>query len=227
MLNNSGRNAAPLTLAAIAWALLAGPAHTAEPLLQDATIKGSGGTITISRLPVRTSHGIIYRDVTIQLSVDEEGRVRFATGAPAASGKAGPALVQSPSLPPRPQHFRPGTYEGSDGSLMYLAVTTPPDGPKAWHLSTLRAGSGTIETASWQEGAIAENRHADIIRRAGITSQDYSYGLSEGGAEAFGDGALLGAAQNGPTLVVVSFRHGCCTNTPAPAARRGFTFVGK
>jgi hypothetical protein len=207
--------------------LLAGFAQAAEPRLQDATIKGSGGTITISRLPVRTSHGTIYRDVTIELSVDEDGRVHFATGAPTTPGKPSPALVQAPSLPPRPQHFRPGTYEGSDGALMHLTVTTQPDGPPAWHLSTLRAGSGTIEAASWQEGAIAENSHADIIRRAGITSQDYSYGLSEGGSGAFGDGALLGAAQNGPTLVIVGFRHGCCTNMPVPAARRGFTFVGR
>jgi len=203
-------------------------AQAAEPRLQDATITGNGGTITISRLPVHTAHGTIYRDVTIQLSVDEAGNVQFATRAPGApvTAPVRPALVQAPSLPPKPQHFSPGTYEGPDGSLMKLSRDET-DGTVTWHFSTLHAGSGTLEGASWQEGAIQDNPHALIIRRARITALDYSYGVSEGGSGAFSDGALLGATQTGATLAIVSFRHGCCTNTPVASARWVFARTGR
>jgi hypothetical protein len=215
-------------------ALLAGNAQAAEPALQDATITGHGGTITISRLPVHTSHGTIYRDVTIELSVDEAGNVHFATGAAGApGGPAGqgpmvqPALVQAPSVPPTTQHFRPGTFESADGALMQLRLRTASDGSQSWHFSTIRAGGSPIEEASWQEGAIADNPHAAIIRRAGIVSQAYSYGESEGGSDAFTDGALLGATESGDTLTIVSFRHGCCTNTPKPSASWTLSWAGR
>jgi hypothetical protein len=220
--------------AGLALTLLAGAASAAEPRLQDATITGKGSTITISRLPVHTSHGIIYRDVTIELSVDEDGSVHLATGQTAAAhdgiAAVRPSLVQVPSVPsvpPAPQHFRQGTFESADGSLMQLRLRTASDGSQSWHFSTLRAGASPIEAASWQEGAIADNAHAAIIRRAGIEAQAYSYGESEGGSDAFTDGALIGAAESGDTLTLVSFRHGCCTNTKMPAARWSFTFVGR
>jgi hypothetical protein len=62
---------------------------------------------------VHTSHGTIYRDVTIELTVDEAGNVHFATGAPGTPGSpavpgapARPALVQVASVPPPPNNSR-------------------------------------------------------------------------------------------------------------------------
>jgi hypothetical protein len=110
---------------------------------------------------------------------------------------------------------------------MQLRLRTASDGSQSWHFSTLRAGGSPIETASWQEGAIADNPHAAIVRRAGIAAQTYSYGESEGGSDAFTDGALLGAAETGNALTIVSFRHGCCTNTSKPAAGWTYTWVGR
>lgn len=68
--------------------------------------------------------------------------------------------------------------------------------------------------------------NAGLLKRAGITSQDFAYGTSDAGSgRMFGTGALIGVAQDGKILRVVSFRHFCCANTDTPGAELRFTHM--
>ncbi len=243
-------------LSCLALFLAAGPsaarAQSAEPRLQDAVIKAKGDTITISRLPIRTPSGTIYRDVTIQLHASEDGRVTLATdgagralagaASPAPSrqvalravpsGAAPPAEPGAIELPQRPsppivfQRFTAGTYTTPDGSLVQLQDRGRDliHGVPSWSLS----GDGPISSATFYSGPPRLNPRSRRLARAGITSEQYAYGTSDSGTgDVFGSGALIGVVQNGRTLRVVSFHHGCCTDEDEPTSSVTYTLVGR
>jgi hypothetical protein len=240
-----------LLSACAAFCLFVGAARAqpAEPRLQDATVVARGGTITISRLPIRTASGVIYRDVTIELHVDAAGRVTLATdgagralagrGAAAGprvalqavpSGTAAPEagaieLPQRASPPTVFQHFTAGTYTTAGGSLVTLQDRGRDlvHGVPAWTLT----GDGPIASATFYSGPPRLNPRLARLQRAGITAEDYAYGTSDAGSEGvFGSGALIGVAQDGKTLRVVSFHHGCCTDYDHPTGSVTYTYVG-
>jgi hypothetical protein len=222
-------------------------AQTAEPRLQDATITAKGGTISISRLPIRTPSGTIYRDVTIELQVDSTGRVTLATNrvghVPAAATPPPVALQAVPSgtrpaetdaieLPQRAsppvvfQHFTAGTYTAADGSLVNLSNRGMDliNGVPMWTLS----GDGPISSATFYSGPPRLNPRARRLRNAGLTSEAYAYGTSDSGSsDTFGSGALIGVLQTGKTLRVVSFHQGCCTDRNEPVGSVVYTYVGR
>ncbi len=229
-------------------------AQTAVPRLQDATVVAKNGTISITRLPIRTAAGIIYRDVTIELHVDADGRVTLATdgagralagnapGAPARhvalqavpSGTSPPAQVatQSIELPQRPspptvfQHFTSGTYTTANGSLARLQDRGMDliHGVPMWTID----GDGPIGSATFYSGPPRLNPRSTRLARAGLTGEEYAYGTSDSGTgETFGSGALIGVLQQGKTLRVVSFHHGCCTDGSEPTGSVTYTLVGR
>jgi hypothetical protein len=233
---------------------LAAPAAAQEATtrLQDATVVAKGNTISISRLPISTPGGTIYRDVTIELHVDAQGRVTLATdGAgrviaasqPRAAGGAAPRevalqatpsgqaaaveLPQQPSAPIVYQKFVPGTYSAPDGSLvqiedrgMDLVHHVP-----AWSLSA--NGSGALTAATWYSGPPFLNPRSHRLKDAQITSTEFAYGTSDGGdSEVFGSSTLIGVKQIGKKLQIVSFKHGCCSDTDTPVASLVYTYVG-
>ena len=90
-----------LTLAGSAAAQDTAPAlGEAITRLQDATVVARGTTIRITRLPIHTAGGTIYRDVTIELHVDQQGRVTLATDSAGRAIAAG--VPVSPALPRSP-----------------------------------------------------------------------------------------------------------------------------
>ncbi len=213
-------------LSGCALLLLPALAQAAEPRLQDATISGNGNTITINNMPVRTSHGTIYRDVTIEIRVDENGVVSFAPGArPTDVPKP---IVQAPALPPKIQQFREGTYAAEDGTLMRLTFgTTLLDSTPLWTFTQFGGQPGPIGEATWFEGPIQGSPHAAAIRRAGITSMLYSYGVTTSGEGSFAPHSIIGATQTGNELTIVSFRHGCCGNGKSPTGIESYTYTIK
>ena len=225
-------------------------AQTAEPRLQDAIVVAKGGTITISRLPIRTPTGTILRDVTIELHVTADGRVTLATdgagralasGAPAAPSRqvalravpsGTPAETNAIELPQRPsppvvfQHFTAGTYTASDGTLVQLQDRGQDliHGIPAWTLS----GDGPIASATFYSGPPRLNPRSRRLSRAGLTGEEYAYGTSDSGtSDVFGTGALIGVQQSGATLRVVSFHHGCCSDSNEPTSSVTYTRVGR
>jgi len=239
--------AAPLLLAP----LIAEPAlaQPAQPSLQDAAgIHGSGGTLTITRLPIHTASGIIYRDVTIELHADAQGNVTIATdtaghallgaaprpGAALAVAATPPSpgvvqLTQQPSAPLVMQHFTAGMYETAGGAVVQV-IDRGIDlvhGVPAWSITTVSGGSA-LESAIWYSGPPYVNPKARRLQNAGITSAAYAYGISDAGdGRLFGTGSLIGAVQEGNTLKIVSFRKGCCEDSDTPVAQLTFTRLGR
>ena len=222
----------------------------AQPRLQDATVVARGGTISITRLPIRTPAGTIYRDVTIELHVGADGRVTLATdgaGRALAGAVPGPATRQvalqavpsgpqadahSIELPQRAsppivfQHFTAGTYTSEDGSILQLEDRGRDliHGVPMWSLS---AEGGVVTSATFYSGPPRLNPRSGRLARAGLTGEEYAYGTSDGGSgEIFGSGALIGVMQKGKTLRVVSFHHGCCSDGDEPTGSVTYTRVG-
>ena len=224
-------------------------AQTAVPRLQDATVVAKNSTISITRLPIRTANGTIFRDVTIELHVDADGRVTLATdgagralagGAPGAPARrvalqAVPSgtPVQSIELPQRPspptvfQHFTAGTYASADGSLAQLQDRGMDliHGVPMWSFT---ADGGPVGSATFYAGPPRLNPRSGRLARAGLTGEEYAYGTSDSGSgDTFGSGALLGVAQHGKQLEVVSFHHGCCSDVGEPTGSVTYTLVGR
>jgi hypothetical protein len=212
------------------------------PQLQKAEIRGHGDTITIKRLPVRTPNGIVYRDITIQLKLDASGDVlaRAATSHGQAP-HAAPTVVahdvtvsrvtETATAPEVAAQFTPGLYR-EEGSGALLRLTDEgrhlyADFP-TWSLSQV-GGDPTFSSARWYAGPMRTNPQLDMIRRAGITSDTYSYGaVTSSGAGDFDSGMLIGAVEHGKTLTLVSFhQRGCCTYSDTPTSQLTFTLIGK
>ncbi len=243
---------APLLACALACPAAA-QTETATTRLQDATVVARGNTIAITRLPIKTAAGTIYRDVTIELRVDAQGHVTLATdaaGRAVAAGMPVPALPARPSgrpaqvalqavpsgqpveLPQKPsapivfQTFIAGTYTGRDGSILQVQDRGRDliHGVPSW---SLRSDTAAITDAIWWSGPPFMSPRSNRLKRAQITSTQYAYGTSEAGTgEVFGTGALIGVKQDGPKLTIVSFHHGCCTDEPEPVATLVYTLIG-
>ncbi len=227
--------------------------NTATTRLQDAQVVARGNTIAITRLPIKTATGTIYRDVTIELHVDAQGHVTLATdatGRAVASGMPAPALPARPSgrpaqvalqavpsgqpieLPQQPsppivfQKFTAGTYTAPDGSILQVqdrGMDLIHHVP-AW---SLRSDNAAITEATFWSGPPFLSPRSTRLKRAQITSTQYAYGVSDAGSSAvFGTGALIGVKQTGPKLTIVSFHHGCCTDEPEPVATLVYTLLG-
>lgn len=238
-----------LGCALLAVAGTAASQDTATTRLQDAIVVAKGSTISITRLPIHTASGTIFRDVTIELHVDAQGHVTLATDAAGravaagmprpASAPAEVALQSVPSgqaieLPQRPsppivmQIFRAGTYTAPDGTFVRVEdrgndlVNHVP----MWTLSS--DGAGGMSSATWYSGPPQMNPRSRRLKNAGITDTSYAYGTSDGGSgDLFGSGALIGVQQVGTSLHIVSFKRGCCTDLDAPTASMILTYQGR
>ena len=82
--------------------------------LENSTIAGAGNVISVTRVPVRNSTGVVsYKNIDIQFSIDNAGAVTLAPTFPKISTSAAPI----------PSSFKAGTYKSADG-LKYT-VTGP------------------------------------------------------------------------------------------------------
>jgi hypothetical protein len=205
--------AALIALSAFAT-LAVGSAFGATPTVyaQDATITGAGDVETITRIPVQTSTGsILYYNVTTTFGVTSAGALSVVST----------TIVPSPSL--IISNFQAGTYASPAGGYTWTDHLSGPGigsgGTTAWSFQSNGGAYPACSypyTASWYTGPISSNPYAKRITAAGITSTDYSYGITgalisdcTSGAADFGApggvGALIGAAQTGNSLTIVSF----------------------
>ncbi|MGH7115580.1 MAG: hypothetical protein ACREE9_13920, partial [Stellaceae bacterium] len=207
-------------------------AATPTPYLQDSTIVGSGGTITATDVPVETSTGsLVYKDLTIQLNADVKGNLTIARGYPKVVNAISPIL----------NHFVAGHYAGPPtlASGKFLVTVNGPGvssgGATAWSL-TPSSGSncGTYpQSVTWYTDPIASNPLAARLKKAGITSSFYSYGIVGFGPTCaagtyfdFESGALVGLSQIEGSLTIVSFTYnGGATDSPIPLAEITYTLL--
>jgi hypothetical protein len=187
-----------------AMALLAQSPKPPYALFDQATLTGSGNTITATQIPVVTGTGaVVYLNATLQFNVDANGNLSIAPGFPQVA--AAPALLTG--------NFKAGKYVGPAnifGGKAAIIVSGPgvtDGGATEWTL-TAAPGSDTSTypgTASWWVGPIANNPYAAQIKKAGITSTAWSYGISTSAYRAWAEGTLIGVSQIGNTLTIVSF----------------------
>ena len=113
--------------------VFASSAFAATPQLENANIEGQAGTLTITRMPIKTPTGTIYRDVVIQLQADDAGNVTFARGrlpSPPASGAAVAGRAPAPAAPPEPTVTGGGTLTQNEPGLSEVQpLTVSPSKP--------------------------------------------------------------------------------------------------
>lgn len=180
------------------------PTVTPAIYFEFSTLTGSGNTIYAIRVPVRTSTGAFkYFDIAMQYNVNSAGTPVLASGFPKVT----------PSVSLNVSGFKAGKYESiiSSSKKAIAIVDGPgigPNGTTAWSFNKTSDSDRCTnpESAAWYTGPISSNPLAARLKAAGITHTGYSYGISGGGCtSAFSNGRLLGVAQTGNALTIVSF----------------------
>jgi hypothetical protein len=129
-----------------------------------------------------------------------------------------PQIVPSATL--LTGNFKAGTYVAPSTMFNgkgFITVSGPgvsDGGATAWSFTTSSGadGSTTPNSATWYVGPIANNPLADRLKRAGVTSTAWSYGVGSGGAP-YGSsgygywsaGSLIGVSQTGNAITIASF----------------------
>jgi hypothetical protein len=207
----SARLAAFVIVLAAAWVAGARAQTPPYALFQYSTITGSGNTITATQLPVVTTSGTVYQNVTLLFDVDASGNLTLAPGYP--------EVVKSPR--PFTANFVPGTYVGPSTILSGKAIITVsgpsvgPGGITEWSLSAPTGADPCSypSSAVWYAvPALANSPLAARLSKAGITSTAVQYGV--GGSQCSTDGydweqnTLLGFSQtSGTTLAISSYTY--------------------
>ena len=191
---------------------------TPYALFQYATLVGSGSTLTVSRIPVVVAAGnTIFKNITIQFDVDPDGNLTLSPDNPRVSD-APPLQVSS---------FKAGSYIGP-GSILDGKTPAFVDGPGAidggatsWSFSTA-AGADYCTypgSATWYVGPIENTPVAARLKKIGITSTAWSYGVASGPgyftnctktgfsfqSDKWQPGTLVGVSQSGNAVTIASF----------------------
>jgi hypothetical protein len=205
------RLAATLTILITVCTIAAQSQTPPYALIQDSTLTATTNTINVTQLPVVTTAGIMYVDLTIVFDVSANGTLTLASGYP----------QQTPAPRPIINGFEAGTYLGDNDSTELITVSEPgvaPNGVTAWSIAPAAGSSGCIYpySAVWYDvGTTLKNNplYLTRIKPAGITSTLLQYGVGAAGTGCgstidiyeWGTSSLLGFSQTGNILTVSSF----------------------
>jgi hypothetical protein len=177
-------------------------------LMQDSTLTGTGNTINVTQLPVVTTSGISYVDLTILFDVSATGVLTVAAGYP--------QVVPAPE--PIINGFEAGTYLGPNDPTELIQVSGPgvaPSGVTAWSITPATGSSGCIypSTATWYDVGtnLKNNPLYPRIKAAGLTSTLWQYGVGASsesyycGSTYWETNTLMGFSQTGNVLTISSF----------------------
>lgn len=209
---------------------------TPYALFQYATLVGSGNSLTASRIPVVVAAGnTIFKNITIRFDVDPDGNIILSPDYPQISD-APPLQVSS---------FKAGSYIGP-GSILGGKTPAFVDGPGAtdggatsWSFST-GSGADTCtypNSATWYVGPIDNTPVAARLKKSGITSTAWSYGVANGPTHnsfctsgglfsggKWSPGTLVGVSQSGNAVTIASFTDSG-TDFSAPVAQITYRLV--
>jgi hypothetical protein len=201
-------------------------------LFQQATLTGSGNTITATQIPVVTAFGAtVYLNATLQFNVDANGNLTISSGFPQIV--AAPTLITSGFKAGR--YVAPSTLLGGKAAIVVAGPGVTDGGATQW---TLSAASGADActfplTAAWYVGPIASNPLADRLKAGGITSTARSYGIFSGPnctvtgfvSNAWYPGTLIGVIQVENTLTIFSYSRGGSIDYSAPQDQITYTLA--
>jgi hypothetical protein len=198
-------------------------------LFEYSTLTGSGSTITANWVPVVTSSGTFYKNVTLLFNLDSSGNLTLASGYP--------KVVPSPT--PLVSSFVAGKYVGPstvDYGNAVITVSGPgitAGGATEWSLAAAAGANAYTypSTSSWYVGPIASNPLAARLNAAGITSTAWSYGVgvgcycTSGGGGWYFANALLGFSQTANALTIVSFTDDTGKDHSQPVSQITYTLA--
>ena len=183
---------------AVAWA-------QSVPSLQDSSVTGYGSTVTINRLPISTSSGYVFKDVTITLTTTD-GQGTLAGGA---------VVTQALSVPLSTSNIVAGTYGLSIATYQQVLVSGPAaigKGTEAkWTITPAAVYSGPYPCGAPSEfytGPFNANPLYPRLKAAKINDTEYSYGVIGSGTgcgSPFAPGAIIGVSQVGNQLQIATF----------------------
>lgn len=219
------RLAACLAIVAIALTCVAQAQTPPSALFQNATLTGSGSTITATRVPVAISATLtIYVDIAMQFVADANGNLTMAAGYPqivpsptllTGSGKAG-------------NYVGPGNLFNGKGNVIVSGPGVGDGGTTTWSLgAAIGADGSTLTSATWYVGLIANSPMAARLKAANITSTAWSYGVSGASVANYRwcAGSLIGVSQTGNAVTIANFTDRSCNDQSAPQDQVTFTLV--
>jgi hypothetical protein len=176
---------------------------------QYATITGTNDTLNITMLPVVTASGTTYKNLTLTVNVSAEGVVSVEPSSLKVT--SAPSILAS--------SFKAGKYVGpssvNDGKNI-ITVTGPgvvPGGTTVWSLVSSSDPSVCAYPLSgtWYVGPPTNNPLAARLKKAGITSTAYSWGVAGNPSAScdpglnWSNGSIIGVSQTGNSITISSF----------------------
>ncbi len=177
-------------------------------LFQDATLTGSNNTITATFVPIVTSAGTSYQNITLQLNVSATGVLTVG------SIESTPAPAQIVSAFRAGKYCGPSTLVNGTVCIMVSGPAQTAGGATEWSLAAA-PGASTYTypiSGSWYAGPLTSSPLAPRLAAAKITSTAYSYGTVGNQAGTVNGtwyhNTLIGLSQVGNTLTIVNFTNG-------------------
>ena len=206
---SSGRRVAflatTLMILTVTWAIASQAQAPPYSLFQNSTLTGSGNTVTATQLPVITTSGTKYFNVTLLFDVAADGTLTLAPGYP--------QIVPSPMT--IVSNFLAGNYFGPSNENLFLITVSGPGittgGYTEWSLAESSGGSACMypSNATWYVGPVKNIPLYTRIKNAGINTQGWeAFGLIGSQTCNFPNwdtGTLVGLAQTGNQLTISSF----------------------
>jgi hypothetical protein len=178
---------------------------------QYATITGSNNVLNVTMLPVVTPTGTVYKNLTIPVTTEASGAIVLGT----------PSEVNAPQI--LASSFKAGKYSGpssvNDGKNV-ITVTGPgvvPGGTTVWSLVSSSSPSVCTYPVSgtWYVGPLSNNPLAARLKKVGISSTAYSWGVagnpglnntvSCNPGLNWSNGSIIGVSQTGNSITFSSF----------------------
>src|SRR5579863_7872208 len=187
---------------------------------QNSTLSGTSNTINVVNVPVVTSSGLTYDNVTITFTVSSTGTLKVSSTQIVAA-----AEVQTDG-------FEAGTYQ-APGAGETIAVSGPgveSGGETEWSFAAISEGCNPQYSAMWYVGPVTSSPYYARITAAGVPLTGYSYGV--GGSSCnftnWEGGSLLGFYQSGGNQLVIASLStgGIGTDQSEPVATITYCLVG-
>jgi hypothetical protein len=205
---------------------------TPSALFQNSTLTSTTNTINVTQLPVVTSKGTSYFNLTIPFDVSEatDGTITITPGTPQQTA-APRASTDS---------FKAGTYRGPDDSTELITVSGPgvaPNGSTVWTIAPATGSSGCLVpySAMWYDVGTdtAENPlYLKRLKGLGLTAGAIQFGTGAAGPNCDPNGnwytdTLLGFSQTGNALTIASYSYwnGNLNDSPTQVDQRTYTLV--
>jgi hypothetical protein len=182
---------------------------------QNSTLSGTSNTINVANVPVVTSSGITYDNVTITFSVSSSGTLKVTSTKVVAA-----AEVQTDG-------FEAGTYQAPGGGEQ-IDVSGPgveSGGETEWSFATTSLNCQNQVSATWYVGPITSSPYYTRITAANVPLTGYSYGVGGGASNcgAWNPNSLLGFAQTGSQLTITDFSNLSGQDQSEPFATISYT----